>query len=52
MSPFVVAYQTIFFRREWPGADVWGLAILYAAVALTAGALLMLAHEDQFSELI
>lgn len=52
MAPYIVAYHTIFFYRTWPGAEVWALAIAYAFVTLTAGALLMLRHEDKFSEQI
>jgi ABC-type polysaccharide/polyol phosphate export permease len=52
MSPFVIAYQTIFFYGQWPPATVWGLALLYTAVALVTGTFLMLRHEDQFAELI
>jgi ABC-2 type transport system permease protein len=52
MSPFVVAYQTIFFYRQWPGAMVWALTIGYTALALGIGAAVMLKHEDRFSELI
>lgn len=52
MSPFVVAYQKIFFYRQWPDLTVWLLATTYAAVALGVGAALMLAHEQKFSEQI
>ena len=31
MSPFVVAYQQMFFYREWPDATVWLIASTYAA---------------------
>ena len=52
MSPYIVAYQKIFFYREWPGPMVWVLAAGYAAAAITAGSAIMLAHEDKFSEQI
>jgi lipopolysaccharide transport system permease protein len=52
MSPYVVAYQTIFFHRQWPDLLVWALAIGYPILTVTAGTLLMLAHEDKFSEQI
>jgi lipopolysaccharide transport system permease protein len=52
MSPYIVAYQKMFFYQEWPGPMVWALAVGYAAAAIAAGAALMLAHEDKFSEQI
>jgi ABC-type polysaccharide/polyol phosphate export permease len=52
MSPFVVAYQQIFFYRQWPELMVWLLATIYTAIALGAGAAVMLAHEQKFSEQI
>jgi lipopolysaccharide transport system permease protein len=50
MSPFVVAYQQLFFYREWPDATVWLLASTHAVGAFVAGALLFLAVEDRFTE--
>lgn len=52
MSPFIVAYQKIFFYREWPDVSIWLLSVAYTAVALGGGIGLMLAHEDKFSEQI
>lgn len=52
MSPFVVAYQSVFFYRRWPDPMVWFLAVVYAGAALAIGTALMLAHEDKFSEQI
>jgi ABC-type polysaccharide/polyol phosphate export permease len=52
MSPYIVAYQKMFFYREWPGPMVWVLAAGYAAAAIAAGSAMMLAHEDKFSEQI
>jgi ABC-2 type transport system permease protein len=52
MAPYIVAYQTVFFYRQWPDAEVWGLAIGYAIAALGAGAAAILAFEDRFPELI
>lgn len=52
MSPYIVAYQKMFFYREWPGPMVWVLAAGYAVAAIAAGSALMLAHEDKFSEQI
>jgi lipopolysaccharide transport system permease protein len=50
MSSFVVAYQDLFFYRVWPSQAVWMLAAAYAAVAVTVGAMLVLAFEDRFTE--
>jgi lipopolysaccharide transport system permease protein len=50
MSPFVVAYQKLFFFREWPDATVWLVAATYAIGAFVIGAALMLAFEDRFTE--
>jgi ABC-type polysaccharide/polyol phosphate export permease len=52
MSPYIVAYQKMFFYQEWPGPMVWALAAGYAAAAIAAGSAMMLAHEDKFSEQI
>ena len=52
MSPYVVAYQKIFFYGTWPDGTTWLLAVAYAAGALAVGASVMLAYEDQFSEQI
>lgn len=50
VSPFVVAYQKLFFYREWPEATVWLLASTYAIGAFVVGATLILAFEDRFTE--
>jgi ABC-2 type transport system permease protein len=50
MSPFVVAYQQIFYYREWPDATVWLMAVVLALGAFVVGALLFLAFEDGFTE--
>jgi ABC-type polysaccharide/polyol phosphate export permease len=50
MSPYISAYQTIFFYREWPQLSIWLLATIYAASAFILGAAIMLANEDGFSE--
>jgi lipopolysaccharide transport system permease protein len=52
MSPFVVAYQKLFFFREWPDATMWLVAITYAAGAFVIGGALVLAFEDRFTELV
>jgi lipopolysaccharide transport system permease protein len=50
VSSFVVAYQQIFFFREWPDASVWLVAGAYALGAFVLGASLFLAFEDGFTE--
>jgi len=50
VSSFVVAYQQIFFYREWPAATVWLMATAHALGAFVVGALLFLAFEDRFTE--
>lgn len=50
MSPFVVAYQKLFFFREWPEATLWLVAITYAVGAFVVGIALVLAFEDSFTE--
>jgi ABC-type polysaccharide/polyol phosphate export permease len=50
MSPFIVAYQQIFYFREWPDATVWLMAVAFAIGAFVVGALLFLAYEDGFTE--
>src|SRR5207249_4439742 len=50
MSPFVVAYDDIFFFRQWPALTVFALAITYALGAFVIGATLHLEFEDRFTE--
>jgi ABC-2 type transport system permease protein len=50
VSPFVVAYQQLFFYREWPDATVWLMATTHALGAFVVGALLFLSFEDAFTE--
>jgi lipopolysaccharide transport system permease protein len=50
VSSFVVAYQQLFFFREWPDATVWLVASAYALGAFVVGASLFLAFEDGFTE--
>ncbi len=50
MSPFVVAYQKMFYYREWPDPLVWFVATTYAVGALGLGAALFLAFQDRFAE--
>ena len=50
MSPFVVAYQQIFFYHEWPGLTIWLAAVTYASAGFVGGAALFAACEDRFAE--
>jgi lipopolysaccharide transport system permease protein len=50
MSPFVVAYQKLFYFREWPETTVWLVAITYAVGAFVGGVALALAFEDRVTE--
>ena len=50
MSPFVVAYQRLFYFREWPEPTLWLVAITYALGAFVLGMALVLAFEDRFTE--
>jgi ABC-2 type transport system permease protein len=50
MSPFVVAYHDLFFFGVWPDATIWLVAVVYSLAAFAAGAMLVLAFEDQFTE--
>jgi ABC-type polysaccharide/polyol phosphate export permease len=52
MSSFVVAYQKIFFYSEWPEPTVWLVATIYAIGTFVAGAAMLLAFEDRFTELL
>ena len=45
-----MAYQQLFFYREWPGPAVWVVAIIYAVGAFITGTMLILAFEDRFTE--
>ena len=50
MSPFVVAYQKLFYFREWPEPTLWLVAVTYAVGAFVVGVALVLAFEDRFTE--
>ena len=52
MSPFVVAYQRLFYYRQWPEPTLWLMAGIYAAGAFIIGATLVLAFQDRFAEQI
>jgi lipopolysaccharide transport system permease protein len=50
MSPYVAAYQQIFYYRQWPDAAIWITTITYAAAALALGFWLIVRNEDRFAE--
>ncbi|MET0211813.1 MAG: ABC transporter permease [Vicinamibacterales bacterium] len=50
MSPYVTAYQQIFYYRQWPDAAIWITSIAYAAAALALGFWLIVRNEDRFAE--
>ena len=50
MSPYVTAYQHIFYYRQWPDAAIWATTIGYAAAALALGLWLIVRNEDSFAE--
>jgi ABC-2 type transport system permease protein len=50
VSPFVVAYQQIFYYRAWPDPAVYVIAGMHAIGAIVVGTLLFLAFEDRFTE--
>lgn len=52
MSPYIGAYQDIFYFRQWPDAAIWMTAVGYAAGALVLGLWLIIRNEDTFAERI
>lgn len=50
LSPFITAYQQMFYYRQWPEASLWILASLYAVAALSCGLRMFMAFEDRFAE--
>ena len=50
LSPFIVAYQQIFFYGQWPDLILWVVGLAYAAGAFIAGAWLFLSLEDRLVE--
>jgi ABC-2 type transport system permease protein len=52
MTPYVMAYQQVFFFRQAPDATIWFLATSYALVAIIAGAATFVAAQDRFAELV
>ena len=52
MSPYIRAYQDIFYYRHWPDAAIWFTAVGYAVVALALGLWLIVRSEESFAERI
>jgi lipopolysaccharide transport system permease protein len=50
MSPFVVAYQRIFYEGAWPDPLLWIIGAAYAVTALTLGTLWLMSVEDRLVE--
>jgi ABC-2 type transport system permease protein len=50
LSPFIVAYQQIFYYRQWPELTLWVVGTAYALGTFLLGAWLFLATEDQLAE--
>ena len=50
MSPFVVAYQRIFYYGEWPELAVWVAALSYGLGAFSVGMLWFLSLEARIGE--
>lgn len=50
LSPFIVAYQQMFFYRQWPEPMVWVLGVTYGLGAFLVGAWVFLAVEDRLPE--
>ena len=52
MSPFIVAYQRIFYYGVWPGTGLSAVAVVYALGALAIGTAIFLRSDRRFSELV
>ena len=50
LSPFVVAYQQMFFYQQWPSFTVWVVGLAYSIGTFLLGAWLFLSLEDRLSE--
>jgi ABC-2 type transport system permease protein len=50
LSPFVVAYQQMFFYRQWPSFTVWAVGLTYSIGTFLLGAWLFLSLEDHLAE--
>lgn len=50
MSPYVIAYQRMFYDVRWPETSVWIACIAYAVGALAIGTAVFLSLEDRLVE--
>lgn len=50
LSPFIVAYQQIFFFQQWPPVTVWAVGLAYSVGVFLLGTWVFLAVEDQLAE--
>jgi ABC-2 type transport system permease protein len=50
LSPFVSAYQRIFYHALWPEPATWVLAAVYAVAGLAVGSVLFYSLEDTVGE--
>lgn len=50
MSPYIVAYQQLFYYRQPPDATVWFLATAYALIAIIAGAATFVSSQARLTE--
>ncbi|MEI6666617.1 MAG: ABC transporter permease [Acidobacteriota bacterium] len=50
LSSFIVAYQDIFYYRQWPSAEVWLVGMAYGFGAMLVGMRFFLAMQDRLSE--
>jgi lipopolysaccharide transport system permease protein len=50
VSPYVAAYQEIFYFQRWPDSAIWATTVGYAIVALAIGLWLIVHHEDRLAE--
>jgi ABC-2 type transport system permease protein len=50
MSPFVIAYQRLFYDVRWPEPSLWIACLVYAVGALAIGSAVFLSMEDRLVE--
>jgi lipopolysaccharide transport system permease protein len=52
LSPFVLAYQEIFYYGRWPEPAVCAVGVTYAVIAFVGGFALFMRHQHEFLEQI
>ncbi len=52
MSPFVVAYQSIFYVGDWPDLSVWTAGVVYGFGVFAVGTMWFLSLENRLGEQI